>query len=187
MELHQFEFTGEIIDRFTDECRIPVNFYNKNGQILINKKEGASVHEINALLKFQDSGIFYDQADYDEMTGKKRVAPARAEYSQSQKIPHGLKDTKLLSRQFTEELAALAAELFDRLKKEALDSVLVQSANKKLTRLFDEFSAQPDAMVGLLNILELMSGAGAELQVELGVNHPIISISLTGILIVRSG
>lgn len=177
MKLNKFDFTPEIIERFRQESTIPVNFYNRNGQILINKKEDASVHEINALLRFQDIGIYYNEDDYNAMTGKEASRSA-TEILQDKPVPQGLTDTKLLSRAVADELTAFTTELFNRLKTEAIGSVHARSANKKLTKIFDDFSAQPDAMVGLINILEIMTDRNCEFEVELAVKRTVIAMAL---------
>ncbi len=178
MKLIQFDFTTEVIERFKDQSTIPVNFYNKNGQILINKKENASVHEINQLLKFQQIGIFYDQDDYKKLTGEEEETAPNFDLPTEKIIPHGLTDTKLLSREVADELTEFTTELFNKLKTETIGSVHARNANKKLTRIFDDFSAQPDAMVGLINILEIMSDRDCEFEVELAVKRTVIAMAL---------
>ncbi len=177
MNLTRFDFTPEIIERFREESIIPVNFYNKNGQILINRKERASIHEINQLLKFQAIGIYFDQNDYRKMTGEE--TPADTEPPPAGRvIPRGLTDTKLLSREAADALTALADELFRKLKKETIDSVHTRKANRVLTDIFDDFSAQPDAMVGIINILELMNTANCSFEVELAVKRTVVAMAL---------
>ena len=94
-EFKLFEFTPEVIDGFRENKEIPVHFYNKDGQILIYRKENASDTEIERILRFVDQGIYFDLNDADKLgLGEKR------------EVPEGLTDTKLLSEQHAEELAA---------------------------------------------------------------------------------
>ncbi|MDA3901058.1 MAG: hypothetical protein PF637_11140 [Spirochaetes bacterium] len=176
MELKKFEFTEHLIERFKNENRIPVNFYNRYGQILIHKKERASVHEVNQLLKFRETGIFFDQNDYDSLTGN--TAGITATKKDTPTIPKGLTDTRLLSQKTADELTNFTTDLFNRLQMETIGSVTARKAGEKLSDIFNNFSQEPDAMTGLINILELINQNGAEYEVALAVKRTVISMAL---------
>lgn len=173
MELKKFDFTPELIERFQSENLIPVNFYNKNGQILIHKKEKATIHEINALLRFKNIGIYYDENDFKALTGQDDE-----NIEKNAAVPRGLTSTKLFTMKLVDDLTSFTSELFDRLKREALDSVYIGHVSRNLEKTFDDFSSQPDAMIGLLNILELMDQRNNEYEVELAVKRTVIAMAL---------
>lgn len=50
--LEKFEFNSDVIKSFISQSEIPVDFYNKNGQILIHKKSDASEEDVTRLQKF---------------------------------------------------------------------------------------------------------------------------------------
>ena len=54
-EFMPFEFTDEFLEKLRDIKEIPVHFYNKDGQILIYRKENASVKEIDRLVDVLNS------------------------------------------------------------------------------------------------------------------------------------
>ncbi|EMO78335.1 hypothetical protein LEP1GSC127_2082 [Leptospira kirschneri str. 200801925] len=58
-DLQKFDFTEEIIQHFKINSVIPVDFYNRNGQILIHKKENADGDDITKLLRFESQGIYF--------------------------------------------------------------------------------------------------------------------------------
>ena len=166
--LQPFEFSEEVIQGFREKKEIPAHFYNKDGQILIYKKENASDTEIERILRFVHQGIFYDVDDAARLglDGAKRA------------VPEGLSDTKLLSQQHAEELAADTTELFDSLKRTSITSFQAKRSSEKLASVFNDFETQPDAMNGLVNIIELMKGQDATQDVELAVKRTVVAMAL---------
>lgn len=164
-----FDFTPEIIDKFREEKQIPVHFYNKDGQILIYKKEDATEAEINRVLRFVEQGIFYNTDDTDALgLGKK-------EESQTEE---GLSDVKLLSENHAEELTKDTTELFNTLKRSTITSVHAKRSSDQLNQLFTDFETQPDAMNGLVNIMEIMAGGEAGADVELAVKRTVVAMAM---------
>ena len=108
-----FDFTPEIIESFRENHEIPVHFYNKDGQVLIHKKEEASDAEIDRLLRFVKQGIYYDVEDSEKLGIQEK----------NRNVPEGLTDTKLISEQITDELNDGAKELFQNLKRTSITSV----------------------------------------------------------------
>ncbi|MBI3395357.1 MAG: hypothetical protein HY042_05950, partial [Spirochaetia bacterium] len=107
-----FEFTPEVMDKVRGSREIPVHFYNKEGQILIYRKENASEQEIDRLIRFVSQGnIFYNEEDSEKLGMKKKRV-----------IPEGLSDTKLLGEETAEQMAADASELFAHLKQASFNS-----------------------------------------------------------------
>ena len=164
-----FEFTPEIIEKFREERQIPVHFYNKDGQILIYKKEEATEAEINRVLRFVQQGIFYNTDDTDVL-GLGNKTDTRTE--------DGLSDVKLLSQNHAEELTRDTTELFNTLKRSTITSVHAKRSSDQLNQLFTDFESQPDAMNGLVNIIELMAGGDAGADVELAVKRTVVAMAM---------
>jgi len=66
-DLERFDFTQEIIDSFHENKAIPVDFFNKDGQILIHKKMEAKPEDFTKLLKFEFQGVFFKKSDMDKL------------------------------------------------------------------------------------------------------------------------
>jgi len=169
-EYKLFEFSGDFIENTKKNNNIPVNFYNKNGQILIYKKEGATNDEVTNLLKFIGQGIYYNVDDKEKL--------GLNESEKTDKTPDGLSDTKLLTEKHAEEVTKGTEELFSELKKGSLTSIHTRKTNEKMENLFDGFASQPDAMNGLVNILELMDSRESEFDVELAVKRTVVGMAL---------
>lgn len=163
-----FDFTPEIIESFRENHEIPVHFYNKDGQVLIHKKEDASDAEIDRLLRFVKQGIYYDVEDSEKLGIQDR----------RQDIPEGLTDTKLINEQITDELNDGAKELFNSLKRTSITSVQARKTSERLADAFEAFESQPDMGVGLVNILELMQGRENTHDVELAVKRTVVAMAL---------
>ncbi len=168
-EFLPFEFSPEIIDGFRAKKEIPVHFYNKEGQILIYRKESASDAEIERLLRFVKQGIYYSTDDMDILGIKRKDPGANAD---------GLSDTKLLSENHAEELTRDTSELFLTLKRSTITALHAKNSSDRLNQLFNDFESQPDAMTGLVNIIELMSGKGASQDVEMAVKRTVVAMAM---------
>ncbi len=162
-----FEFNEEVINRIHEKREIPVHFYNKDGQILIYKKEQVSEAEITRLLRFVEQGIYYNTDDADLLGMKeKRV------------VPEGLTDTKLLGEQMAEQMSADASQLFGELKKSSMTAFQTRRTTERLTSVFDDFENQPDAMTGLVNIIELMGNNQSGPAVAMAVKRTVVAMAM---------
>lgn len=168
MQLEPFEFSEELIQSFREKKEIPVHFYNRDGQILIYRKENASDTEIERILRFVKQGVYYDMEDAGKLGLEKAV----------REVPEGLSDTKLLGEQHAQALTADTTELFDSLKRTSITSFQAKRSSEKLAGVFNDFENQPDAMNGLVNIIELMQGQEASLDVEKSVKRTVIAMAL---------
>lgn len=170
-EYRLFEFTDEIIDSFREKGEIPVHFYNKDGQILIYKKEDATEAEIDRLLRFVKQGVYYHLDDMDALGLNKKKG-------NSDQSEAGLADTKLLSKEHAEVLTESTSELFDEMKTSSVDALMLATSGKALQKIFTDFESQPDAMNGLVNIIELMTGKNAGYEVELAVKRTVTAMAI---------
>lgn len=168
MKLVRFEFSPEIIQKFRDTQEIPAHFYNKDGQILIYKKDKISDEEIDRLLRFENQGIYYNLDDEERIHGKKK----------KRNTPDGLTDTKLLSEQAADDLSKDVGGLFDDLKKTTFNSLHAKRSSERLNQVFDDFQEQPDMMNGLVNIIELMTQKDSAYEVELAVKRTVVAMAM---------
>lgn len=163
-----FDFNEEVIARFRSDHKIPVHFYNKDGQILIYSKEGASDAEIERLLRFVEQGIYYDVDDAHTLGLAK----------ESREVPDGLSDVKLLTEQTAEELTRNTRELFDQLKQSSVTAVQTRRLSGQLTEVWNNFESQPEAMTGLVNIIDLMGSQESSYQVQLAVKRTVVAMAM---------
>lgn len=166
MDLNKFEFNEEVINYFHESKFIPVDFYNKSGQILIPKKNNATENEINALLKFIPQGIYFLEADAHKLKKPER------------KIPDGLSDTKLLTQETTSALLHDTSEIFSELRNSSLTSISAKKIKNTVTDVFQKFEKQPDAMNGLVNILELMNAGNVEYNMQMAIKRTVVAMAM---------
>lgn len=169
-ELKPFDFSDEIFDKLKREHSIPVHFYNKNGQILIHKKNNASDHEIDQLFKFKNQGIFFDEAEEAKLRDSKKEIENEIE---------GLSNTRLFDRKKIDDFKDDTDELFDRLKTGAVDAIFAKKAQERVAGIFEEFRNQEDMKTGLINILELLKNDNTgNFNSELAVKKTVIAMAL---------
>lgn len=169
--LVKFEFTQEVIDSFHQTKCIPVDFYNKDGQILIHKKENADPEDITKLLKFEFQGIYYRKEDTDKIyTGEK----SRPTHVYGKPVSF----TKLLDPEKAKEQAKAAEELLEDLKRTSFNSHHVRSVQKNMESMFNDFIENPEFETGLINILEVLAGAGVSRQSELMTKRTVVAMGM---------
>lgn len=164
-----FEFTPEIIDRIKLNKEIPVNFYNREGQILIGKMPDASSERIEKLFHFMAQGIYYDEDDSQILGIVEKKEPVEVE---------GLTSTRLLADPHVDEIEGRTKDLFRELKSSSLKSAYTRTSLKMMDSIYSDFNGQEDAMVGLINILELMKGRQTEADVQKAVKRIVTSMAL---------
>lgn len=165
--LSLFEFTDEFIANTRKSLKIPVHFYNKDGQILIYKKEIASRDEIERLFRFIGQGIYYNNDDKQKLN----IKP-------SSEIPEGLSNTKLINGKYTKDLTHNTEELFNELKRASFTSMHAKETSEKLESLFTDFSRQADAMTGLVNVIDHMQISKASFDVKTAIKRTVIAMAL---------
>ncbi len=191
-ELRLFEFTDEIVERFRREKTIPVDFYNKDGQVLIGKVVNASDERIEKLFHFMHLGIYYRVEDsgklgikqkekksydaaIDTLLENKNIIPSP---TKEHAPVEGLTNTRLLADIHVKEMTARTSELFDLLKTSTLKSAYTKSSREMMDNIFRDFNEQPDAMVGLINILELMKDRISEKDVAKTIKRIVTAMAL---------
>ncbi|MES0491886.1 MAG: hypothetical protein ABUK01_17960 [Leptospirales bacterium] len=168
-DLKQFEFNDDTITYFKEAGIIPLQFYNKSGQVLIHKKDNAAESEVDNLIKFQSQGIYYHKDDEDKLHRK----------SASRRIPNGLSDTRLLTKETTKVLSEDVKSSFQQMQQSSIDGLTARKMKNNVNDVFAKFEKQPDAMMGLVNILELM-GSDSEMtyDMEIAVKRTVVAMAL---------
>lgn len=163
-----FDFTPEIMQQIIETREIPVHFYNKEGQILIYRKVDATEQEIDRLFRFVQLGIYYDHDDSEKLGIKE----------DHKDVPEGLSNTRLFDQQTAHDIANETRDLFAGLKRTAITSVQARKSSEKLAQVFQDFEKQPDAMTGLVNIIELMKSGENPYEVELASKRTVVAMAM---------
>ena len=164
-ELVKFEMTEEVIDGFRQKRQIPAHFYNNRGQILIYQKDDITEHEIESLLKFTKQGIYYRASDAERLGIKAR------------EIPEGLSDTVVLHETMVEDLCNDTVSIYENLKESSLTSLHMKKMRTRIDGLFESFEKQPDALIGLIDVLDLMKGVPQH-EVQIAVKRTVIAMAI---------
>ncbi|NCN08986.1 MAG: c-di-GMP phosphodiesterase [Leptospira sp.] len=166
-KLIKFEFTQEIIDGFRKVSQIPVDFFNKEGQVLINKQNHANADDFGKLLKFEFQGIFYLKEDQKKLltfgTPKETVK---------------VNKTDLLNKDKTLQFAKQTSALIADLKKSSLSSNHANFIHNSIDNILTDFVSNPEYESGLINILEILGGAGVSLESELMTKRTIVAMGM---------
>ncbi|RHX92052.1 c-di-GMP phosphodiesterase [Leptospira stimsonii] len=167
--LEKFEFTSDVIKSFISQSEIPVDFYNKNGQILIHKKSDASEEDITKLQKFESQGIFFLISEKDKIVKNKKPDAV-----------HGreVSFTKLVNSDLTVALAREASDLLEELKHFPLNSNHIRKVQRGIDDILVDFKSSSDMELGLVNVIEVMRQAGVKADSEIMTKRTVISMAM---------
>ncbi|PJZ62830.1 c-di-GMP phosphodiesterase [Leptospira adleri] len=167
--LEKFEFTSEVIKSFISQNEIPVDFYNKNGQILIHKKSDASEDDITKLQKFESQGIFFLISEKEKIIKNKKPDSV-----------HGreVSFTKLINTDLTVALAREASDLLEELKHFPLNNNHIRKVQKGIDDILVDFKSSSDMELGLVNVIEVMRQAGVKADSEIMTKRTVISMAM---------
>ena len=165
--LKPFDFSPEIMARIKETLQIPVNFYNAQGQVLIQRKDEASAQTIEKLLQHVGSGIFYREEDEEKLRPRKQTSEVE-----------GLTDTNLIDGERVARLSEFTDNLFNELKFATFTSVHSQKMHQQVNSFIEDFEKQPDVMVGLVNILDSMKGIGGTEMTKQAIKRAVVSMAL---------
>ena len=146
--LKKFDFSEEVIKSFQEKRSIPVDFYNKTGQILIHKKTEAKQIDIDRIMRFINQGVYYKVED--EVKVKKGPAKGKVKEEEA-----SLSDIKLLGKKDIIAMSNANIKLLETVKKSSINMTTLKKSQAILNEVFRDFQAQPDAMNGIVNIVEL--------------------------------
>lgn len=156
----------DVLHNIREKKQIPVDFYNKSGQIIIPRSDVASESQIQGLLKFVKQGLYYRKEDTERLG------------IGSSDVPDGMSDSKLLGKDTAEALKRDVSQLFFDLKRASFTSIHAKKSHDRLSRLYSDFEKHPNAMNGLVNIIELLSGSDTALEVELAMKRTVVAMAM---------
>ncbi len=166
-DLQKFDFTEEVIQHFRENRIIPVDFYNKHGQILIHKQDMASGDDINRLQKFEKQGIYFLVSEIAKIRlggGKKGSGDPSFD--------------KLINSELTLDMSKGASDIFSEIKKFPLNGDHVKQISKSIDAVLEDFKSSPNMETGLVNIIEVMTNAGASVDSEVLTKRTVIAMAL---------
>ncbi|MFA4796051.1 c-di-GMP phosphodiesterase [Leptospira kirschneri] len=168
--LEKFEFNSDVIKSFISQSEIPVDFYNKNGQILIHKKSDASEEDVTRLQKFESQGIYFLISEKDKVIKPK----------DNPDMVHGreVSFTKLVNPNLTVALAKEASELLEELKHFPLTNNHIRLVQKGIDDILADFKGSTDMELGLVNVIEVMRQAGIKADSEMMTKRTVISMAM---------
>ncbi len=171
-DLQKFDFTEEIIQHFKINSVIPVDFYNRNGQILIHKKENADGDDITKLLRFESQGIYFLKSEFEKISGGKQGDGPNNVNGRDVSF------AKLVNAELTVDLAKNASKFLSEFKKFPLHGNQLRHLNKSIDGILEDFKSTPDMETGLVNIIEVMSSAGVPMDSEILTKRTVISMAM---------
>ena len=169
--LKLFDFNPETIAYFERTKCIPVDFYSKDGQILIYKKDNATEAEVLRVIRFiNSSGIYIREVDETLLLDTE-------EEVEVEKGP--LSSTKLLHQAQTDALKILSQSLIGHIKEKSfLIEDKFNEASKTIKRIVTEFGSQTEFMNGIINILELLANSKEGYVVDTMIKRAIVAMSI---------
>ncbi|PJZ57059.1 c-di-GMP phosphodiesterase [Leptospira barantonii] len=167
--LEKFEFNSDVIKSFISQSEIPVDFYNKNGQILIHKKSDASEEDVTRLQKFESQGIYFLISEKDKF-----VKPKQPDNVHGKEVSF----TKLVNVDLTITLAREASDLLEELKHYPLNSNHIRMVQKGIDDILMDFKSSSDMELGLVNVIEVMRQAGIKADSEIMTKRTVISMAM---------
>ncbi len=163
-KLAQFTLTEETLNNFRKNRSIPFDLYGKNGELLFLKKKNPTKEDFEKLLRFELQGVYFHVADVD----KDKMSESR----QTEALAKILDPTKV--KKFADD----AAIFLDKLKQETFSSSQAIAIQNSVTEVLNDFTNNPFAETGILNILEILDNAGVPLQSELMTKRTIVAMGM---------
>lgn len=167
-KLAKFELTEESLNSFRKNQNIPINLYNKDGQILIHKKKNPTEADFGKLLKFEMQGVYFLISDLNK--GKSAVKKAEEDTSG--------KNTKLFDKERTTKFAQQSAALIEDLRQTSFKSDQAVFVQNSVNEILTDFTSNPDFESGIFNILEILSVAGVSLESELMTKRTVVAMGM---------
>lgn len=165
-KLAKFDLSEQSLNSFRQNKNIPINLYNKDGQVVMPKKKDPTEEDFGKLLKFELQGLYFNITDLKQSN------------SQSGKMSPEKNVVKLFNKDKTLDFAKQSANLLEELKKETFSSEQAVAIQHSVRDILDDFISNPDFETGLFNILEILSVAGVSLQSELLTKRTIVAMGM---------
>jgi len=164
-----FELTDEIISNIKNKSEIPVDFHNKNGQVLIHKKMNATEHEINKLLNFVKQGIYFDENEAYKLGLNRR---------KRRSTPLGLSNVKLLNLALTNNLVKDTHENINDLQKSTFRFKHIENTIDIINSVFNDFNKQEEMMTGLINVTDMVRESEIGFDTHIAIKRTIIAMTM---------
>ncbi|TGL56675.1 c-di-GMP phosphodiesterase [Leptospira ognonensis] len=165
-KLAKFELNEETLNAFRRNNSIPIDLYNKNGQIIIPKKKNPTSDDFGKLLKFELQGVYFLLSELNK--GK-----TAAKLAESAKEP-----VKLFDQKKIDHFAKQSATLIEDLRKQSFTSEQAVFVQNSINEILTDFTSNPDFESGIFNILEILGVAGVSLQSELMTKRTIVAMGM---------
>ncbi|WP_210416280.1 HD domain-containing phosphohydrolase [Leptospira idonii] len=162
--LAKFELTEESLNSFRKNNTIPIDLYNKDGQILIHKKKNPTEADFGKLLKFELQGVYFLISELN----KSKSTLQNGKQSSA----------KLFDQEKTEKFAKQSASLIEDLRKTSFSSEQAILVQNSINEILTDFTSNPDYESGIFNILEILSVAGVPLESELMTKRTIVAMGM---------
>jgi hypothetical protein len=157
-----------IIQKFAELGSFPADMYNKSGQIIIKRKVNPNSDDFAKLLKFNSQGIYFLASDLERFNISRL----------SHRIPPKRNDTKIIDPQKVREFAKRASILIDELRRESFSSEQAIGIQNSINEILTDFTSNPDFETGIINVLEILGGAGVSLESELMTKRTIVAMGM---------
>lgn len=170
--LQKFEMTEEILSSFRENKIIPVNFFNRDGQILIPQKEGASSDDIRRLHNFEKQGVYFRTEDLEKITGvKDNKKPTTVN---NQLVSY----SKLVNTELTKNLADDSKQFLQEAKTSPINGQKIAKIAQAIENILNDFSSTEDLETGLVNIIEVMKEVDVPVNAEIVTKRTVVAMAL---------
>ncbi|MDF3821672.1 c-di-GMP phosphodiesterase [Leptospira sp. 96542] len=166
-KLAKFELTEDSLNGFRKNQNIPLDFYNKDGQILIHRKKNPTEADFGKLLKFELQGVYFLVSELN----KGKNISQKPEFEDK-------KFTKLFDPSKTIEFAKQSAALIEELRKTSFTSDQAVFVQNSVNDILTDFTNNPDFESGIINILEILNVAGVPLESELMTKRTVVAMGM---------
>lgn len=167
-KLAKFELTEESLNSFRKNKNIPLDLYNKDGQILIHKKRNPTEADFGKLLKFEMQGLYFLISELKKTktngNDKAFLEPGRT--------------TKLFDQEKTARFAKQSQALIEDLRKTSFSSDQAVFVQNSVNELLTDFTSNPDFELGIFNILEILGVAGVSVESELMTKRTVVAMGM---------
>ncbi len=165
-KLKPFDFSPESIAFFERTKRIPVDFYSKDGQILIYKKEEATAVEMARILRFIAlSEIYYLEAEEDKLLDNEERHDSL-----------NLNSSKLIFSEQIDVLKILSQAMVAHVREKSFIDDKFLEVSKTLDRIVTEFGSTSYMMNGVVNVLEFFKSSADNYLVDIMIKRAIVAM-----------
>jgi hypothetical protein len=158
----------------------PPCLYNKDGQVLIYPQSNISDNELLRLENFTQQGIYFHEEEKHFIIAKSQGPEFRPIEAQchAPQLYDGLSAEKLIEEKAVKELSTSTQDLLEELQTTPLLEMRSSMLKQQLRGVFGEFESHPQAMDGLVNIIDVLGGMDLMPEPEIAMKRTIVSMAL---------